>query len=63
MQFKVLTQKDRFFSRKFDPEILEQALNSYGEEGWEMAGVATATFPGFMGREREELVIILKREK
>jgi Domain of unknown function (DUF4177) len=62
-QYKVLTQKDRFFSRKFDPEVLEAALNSYAEQGWAVAGVATATFPGFMGGNREELVMVLEREK
>ena len=62
-QYKVLTQKDRFFSRKFDPEVLEQALNSYAEQGWGVIAVTTATFPGFMGGNREELVMVLERDK
>jgi len=33
-QYKVLTQKDRFFAGKFDPEKLESAINSYASEGW-----------------------------
>ena len=28
-QYKVLTQKDRFFGGKFDPEKLEATINSY----------------------------------
>lgn len=34
VQYKVLTQKDRFFAGKFDPAKLEQAVNSYADEGW-----------------------------
>ena len=28
-EYKVLTQKDKWFSGKFNPETLEQALNAY----------------------------------
>src|SRR5688572_8379866 len=41
-EYKVLTQKDKWFSGKFDPEKLEQALNAYAKQGWKMKGVATA---------------------
>jgi len=56
----VLSQKDRWFSGKFDPEKLEEALRSYGRQGWRVRGMATATIPGFGGN-REELVILLER--
>ena len=59
-KYKIMTQKDRFFSGKFDPEKLEAAINSYAGEGWEVKGVATAKIPGIMG-EREELVVIFER--
>lgn len=62
-EYKVLTQKDKWFSGKFDPEKLEQALNAYAEQGWEVASSATATFPGLMSGNREEMVVILVREK
>ena len=32
MEYTVMTQKDRFFSGKFNPEKLEAALNSYAQE-------------------------------
>lgn len=32
-EYKVLTQKDRFFGGKFDPEKLESAINSYASAG------------------------------
>jgi hypothetical protein len=61
-QYKVLTQKDRFFSGKFDPEQLEKAMNSYAEQGWQVISVATATIPGGFGP-REEMIVVLEREK
>lgn len=60
-QYKVLTQKDRAFSGKFDPAKLEQAINSYAEEGWRVTTSTTATFGGMMGN-REELIVILERD-
>jgi hypothetical protein len=61
-QYKVMTQKDRFFSGKFDPEKLEDAMNAYASEGWEFKGAATADIPSFGGA-RQEIVIIFERDK
>lgn len=61
-QYKVMTQKDRFFGGKFDPEKLEAAMNSYASEGWVFVGVATADIPSFGGA-RQEIVIIFERDK
>ena len=60
-QYKVLTQKDRAFSGKFDPMKLEAAINSYAAEGWRVCTSATASFGGLTGN-REELIVILERE-
>jgi hypothetical protein len=59
-EYKVITQKDKWFSGKFDPEKVEGALNSYAKQGWVMKGVATASVPGF-GGQRDEIVIIMER--
>ena len=59
-QYKVLTQKDKFFSRKFDPEQLEKALNSFAGEGWRLNSAATAEIGMGMGS-REEMIFILER--
>jgi hypothetical protein len=61
-QYKVLTQKDRFFAGKFDPVKLEAALNSYAAEGWQVISVATAEIPGF-GNKREELIVVMERSQ
>ena len=60
-EYKVLTQKDKWISGKFSPEKLEQALNSYAQQGWKVVTTAPADVPGF-GSNRQELVIILERD-
>lgn len=59
--FKVMTQKDRAFGGKFNPEKIEEALNAMGKEGWEIDGVTSAEFPSITGG-RQELVIFLSKE-
>jgi hypothetical protein len=60
-QYKVLTQKDKWFSGKFDPEKVEAALNAYAQQGWRFKGMASASIAGMLGGNREELVIVLER--
>ncbi len=61
-EYKVLSQKDRKFSGKLDPQSIEDALNSYAEQGWIVKVAFTAVIPGFAST-REEAMIILEREK
>lgn len=61
-EYKVLSQKDKWFSGKFDPAILEQAINAYAQQGWRVIGCATADIPGF-GGPRQEFITVLEREK
>ena len=60
-EYKVLSQKDKWLSGKFDPAILEQALNAYAQQGWRVIGCATADIPGF-GVARQEFITLLERE-
>ena len=61
-QYKVLSQKDKWYSGKFDPEALEKALNSYASQGFAVIAATTASIPGIMGGTRDEMVIILERD-
>ena len=61
-QYKVLSQKDKWFSGKFDPEKLEGAINGYAQQGWIVKAAFTAEIPGLMGTSREEAIVILERE-
>lgn len=60
-EYKVLTQKDKWFAGKFDPMMLEKAINSYAQQGWKVIGCATADIPGF-GTARQEFITVLERE-
>lgn len=59
-EYKILSQKDKWFTGKFDPDKLEQAINSYAAQGWSVRHAVTATIPGITSS-REEMVIILER--
>ncbi|MCF7930796.1 MAG: DUF4177 domain-containing protein [Acholeplasmataceae bacterium] len=61
-EYKVLTQKDKWFSGKFDPQKLEDALNAYSEQGWELVTCATADIPA-LGIARQEFVAVMVRDK
>lgn len=60
-QYKVLSQKDKWFSGKFDPAVLENAINAYAEQGWVVKAAFTAQIPGFTGS-REEALVIMERD-
>jgi len=62
-EYKVLTQKDKWFSGKFDPEKVEDALNAYAQQGWEVVATATAKMRALIGGDREEIIVIMHRER
>ena len=59
-QYKVITQKDRFFSSKFNPALIERALNEYAQEGWVFKNSVSADF-GSLGMSRNELIIFMEK--
>lgn len=61
-EYKILSQKDKWFSGKFDPERLEAAINAYAQQGWRVKAAFTAEIPGIMSRSREEAIIVLERD-
>ena len=61
-EYKVLTQKDKWFSGKFDPLKLEEALNAYAKQGWVVKSSFSADIPAVFGAAREEAIIILERD-
>ena len=61
-EYKVLSQKDKWFSGKFDPAALETALNSYAKQGWYVVAAFSADIPALFGGARQEAVIVLERE-
>ena len=60
-QYKLLTQKDKWFEGKFDLARLEEALNHYAHQGWVVRSMATPHVMGFSGGMKEEIVVLLER--
>lgn len=60
-EYKLLTQKDKWFEGKFDLARLEEAINAYARQGWVVKSMATPQVAGFTGGMREEIVVLLER--
>jgi hypothetical protein len=60
-QYKLLTQKDKWFEGKFEVGRLEEALNHYARQGWVVRSMATPQILGYTGELREEIVVLLER--
>ena len=61
-QYKVLSAKDKWYTGKFDPERLEEAINSYAKQGWVVKVAFTSEIPAPLGTRREEVLIVLERD-
>jgi hypothetical protein len=60
-QYFVLTMKDKWFSGKFDPQKLQDALNAYAQQGWRLVSCATADIAAFGGA-RQEFIAVMERD-
>lgn len=61
-EYKILTQKDRFFSGKFSPDKLQAVINALAEDGWRVVTITSGEFPGLM-KSRDEIIVVLERKK
>ena len=61
LEYKVLTQRDKVFTGRFDPDVLEATLNSHAAEGWRLAEIFVAfnVWKSLMS----ELVLVLERQR
>ena len=60
-EYKVLTQRDKFFAGKFDFGRLEDAINYYARQGWVVRGLVTPQVTGFSGGPKEEIMVLLEK--
>lgn len=61
--YKVLTIGNKLLGGKFNPEKVEQIINSYAELGWRIASVTAADKNGsFAGGGMQELVVIFEHD-
>lgn len=60
-EYKILSQKDKLLSGKFDPANLEIAINAYAQQGWRVLACTTADITG-LGPSRQEFIAVLERQ-
>lgn len=68
-QYLVVTQRDEFFKSKFNPEALQELLNSHAAQGWRVVSMTATDVGSFLGSfwgkgggsARQELVVLLER--
>jgi hypothetical protein len=58
-EYKVLTERDRRFSGRFDPATLEATLNTHAQQGWRL--VQAAPTANTMKTSKAEIVLVLER--
>lgn len=56
-EYLIVTQQDKGFLGRFEPEKIAQVVNAYAKKGWVVRSMATAR----LGT-RDEIVIMLERE-
>lgn len=62
-RYKIITQKDKWFSGRFDPEALEKLLNELSQQGWSVVSMVTASREGLMvGGGKDELIVLLEQD-
>lgn len=60
-EYKIVTQRDQWFSGRFSPEKLQEMLNRMARAGWRVIGTESVSYPVVLGRDREDLLVILER--
>jgi hypothetical protein len=62
-KYKVISQKDKWFSGKFDPALLEKMLNEHAADGWRVVSMASASREGLLtGGGKDELIVLLEKD-
>lgn len=62
-EYRVLTQKDKWFSGRFDSVSLEKMLNEFARSGWTLKSITSSSREGIvLGGNKDELLIVLERD-
>ncbi|HEY1123906.1 MAG TPA: DUF4177 domain-containing protein [Haloferula sp.] len=62
-EYKVITQNDKWFSGRFDGELLQKIINDHARVGWTVKSMCSASREGvLMGGNKDELIVLLERD-
>ena len=60
-EYRVVSQRDHWFTCNFNPSTIENALNELAREGWQLVTVTTQRLGG-IGNSRDEIFFFLERD-
>lgn len=62
-EYLVITQKDKWFSGRFDSAVLQQVLNDHAKKGWRVVSMVTASREGvLLGGDKDEVIVLLEKD-
>jgi hypothetical protein len=62
-EYKVITQNDKWFSGKFDGDLLQKIINDHARVGWTVKSMCSASREGVLiGGSKDELIVLLERD-
>lgn len=64
-QYKIemFAQKDGIIAAKFDHRKIENALNSYAADGWDVISVFSVFVPTLAGPKQKQFIVLEKDKK
>jgi len=62
-EYLILSQKDKWFSGRFDAVVLQQVINEHARQGWIVKAMTSTSREGMvLGGDRDELLVLLERD-
>jgi len=61
VEYRIISQRDKLFSGRFEADSITQVLNQLASEGWRFVGVTSAGVNTLLGGNRDEILIFLER--
>lgn len=62
-EYLVISQKDKWFSGRFDAATLTKVLNDHARQGWRVITMATASRETLVSiQDKDELIVLLERD-
>ena len=62
-EYKVLSQRDNWFTGNFSPERVEEVLNHLAQEGWRVITITTVSAQMTIAGNRQDVLIFLERDR
>ena len=63
-EYKVISQRDHWFTSNFDKDTMEDVLNQFAAGGWRLVTAETVVYgTGGFGGNREELYFFMERDR